>query len=59
MNNSEQNPIKNPSKRTLKKISVIDPRLFVTYKVRIQKYGAGKEKSPRNGSSIMTAIQII
>ena len=34
MNNYEIHPIKNPSKRTLKKIIVIDPKSFVTYKVK-------------------------
>lgn len=34
MNNYEIHPIKNPSKRILKRIIVIDPKSFVTYKVK-------------------------
>ncbi|MBA3978507.1 MAG: hypothetical protein H0X50_10015 [Nitrosopumilus sp.] len=34
MNNHEIHPIKNPTQRTLKKIIVIDPKSFVTYKVK-------------------------
>ena len=34
MNNYEIHQIKNPSKRTLKSIIVIDPKSFVTYKVK-------------------------
>jgi len=34
MNNYEIHPIKNQSKRTLKRIIVIDPKSFVTYKVK-------------------------
>jgi hypothetical protein len=34
MDNFEIHPIKNPTKRTLKKIIVVDPKSFVTYKVK-------------------------
>ena len=46
MNNYEIQPIKNPTKRTLKRIIVIDPKSFVTYKVKDTEAWSWNRKKP-------------